>query len=363
MWKSEPERGQAPRRELLRKVGDAWQLGGARSVILDSGRARGTRAVEVRNAAGLSCTLLADKCLDILDLRWKGANIGFISKNGSVGNHYFNPHGEEFGRYWTAGMLSTCGLGNTGPACDDGGIHYPEHGRIGMTPAEEARVESGWKGDRFEIEVAGTMRESAVCGPSLALQRRVRTELHSREIAISDLVINEEPLSEEFMLLYHFNFGWPLLDADSRLLAPADGARPRTPEAAAGLERRLSFSEPVDGSGEECYFYDCRSDAEGFAWAALINDRLGLGAYVGWNKESLPVLTQWKNPRSHDYTMGLEPGNSYIMGRKLERENGTLRSIPGYGHVACELRLGILDGAAEIARFEEYLGALGPRRP
>ena len=361
MWKSDTEGGGAVahgRIETLKRVGDMAQIAGARVVEIESGKGRGTRAVEVHNAAGLGFTVLADQCLDILDLRYKGMNIGFISKNGLVGNQFFDAHGEEFLHYWPAGMLYTCGLANTGPACDDGGLHRSEHGRIGMVPAENLNVRSRWKGDDYLISVEGEMRESVLCGSRLTLHRSVGTGLRSKAVRIHDRVTNEEPTAEEFMLLYHFNFGYPLLDSDSRMVVPEGSARPRTPEAAAGIGKRLSFTDPVDGSGEECFFHDCRADAEGFSYAALVNDRLGVGAYIKYDKVALPILTQWKNPRSHDYAMGIEPGNSFIMGRKLERENGTLLKIAGYGSVEYDLTLGILEGTEEIRDFEGFLRGL-----
>ena len=40
--------------------------------------------------------------------------------------------------------------------------------------------------------------------------------------------------------------------------------------------------------------------------------------------DTLPVLAQWKCMRSGEYVLGIEPTNSYIMGRSAERENGTI---------------------------------------
>jgi hypothetical protein len=180
----------------------------------------------------------------------------------------------------------------------------------------------------------------------------------SKEVRVLDRLENLEPLAEEFMLLYHVNFGYPLLDSGARMVTPERSVEPRTPGAAPGLPRRSSFSEPVDGAGEECFFYDCAADAEGRSHAALLNRELGLGAYVGFDRAKLPILTQWKNPRSHDYAMGIEPGNSYIMGRAKEREHGSLPSIPGYSGIDYDLRLGVLDGLPEMDAFEARMAAL-----
>ena len=67
------------------------------------------------------------------------------------------------------------------------------------------------------------------------------------------------------------------------------------------------------------------------------------------------MLVEWKSSRSHDYCIGLEPGNSSIMGRAPERENGTLKKISGYSQIDYTVTLGLLDGAEEIKCFEENL--------
>ena len=63
----------------------------------------------------------------------------------------------------------------------------------------------------------------------------------------------------------------------------------------------------------------------------------------------------WMSMRSHDYTIGLEPSNSYIMGRSLERENGTLQKIEAYGVLRYRLEIGVLDGDDEMSAFEKEL--------
>ena len=60
----------------------------------------------------------------------------------------------------------------------------------------------------------------AVFGENLVLTRRIEAQLGGRAIAILDRVENRGFRPTPHMLLYHFNFGWPLLDQGSRFLAP-----------------------------------------------------------------------------------------------------------------------------------------------
>ena len=46
--------------------------------------------------------------------------------------------------------------------------------------------------------------------------------------------------------------------------------------------------------------------------------------------ETLPILAHWRSMASGDYVCALEPTNSYIMGRKFERENGSLPKLQAF---------------------------------
>lgn len=56
---------------------------------------------------------------------------------------------------------------------------------------------------------------------------------------------------------------------------------------------------------------------------------------------------------AHDYVIGLEPSNSYIKGRKEERQNGTLPVTGAYETLVFEVTVGILDGVEDIRKYEE----------
>ncbi|MDD5017349.1 MAG: DUF4432 family protein, partial [Eubacteriales bacterium] len=179
--------------ELLQKAGDMSQYAGFRHVAYRSGRGKGTEAFEAYNAGGLNFSVTPDKCMDIYYLTYKGINIGFISKNGLVANNYFNTQEGEFLSYWSAGMLSTCGLDNTGPACIDNGVNHGMHGRLSMLPAENICASAQWVDDHYEIYFAGQMRQSMLAGMNLSLKRQISTGLFDKEIRIHDTLENLEP--------------------------------------------------------------------------------------------------------------------------------------------------------------------------
>ena len=332
--------------ETQRMTGNGNQLCKVRRLTFRDGKSDGIRAIEVHNESGLYLTCIEDQCLNLYDFSYKGINFAFQSKNGLVSSRYFNRESGEFGFYWPAGMLYTCGLTNTGPAVVDNGIYHAEHGRVGMMPAENVAVRM----DAEKIEISGTVRDCLLCGHHLVMERRITIPRKGRELRIEDQITNMEPVPTEFMYLYHFNFGYPLLAPGTRLVK----GKGRSLNLASADPVPADFgnvSAPQDHKTEELYCHIDTPDADGFGYAGLINDTLGLGGYVKYRMDSLPLLVHWKNMCSHDYCVGLEPSNSYIMGRTRERDNGTLPVLAPYETKKFEVILGVLDGAGEIEAF------------
>ena len=71
--------------------------------------------------------------------------------------------------------------------------------------------------------------------------------------------------------------------------------------------------------------------------AALVNEVLGVKVTLTWS-ENLPILAHWRSMASGDYVCGLEPTNCYIMGRKKERQNGTLPVLAPFQTVKTEIK-------------------------
>ena len=104
-----------------------------------------------------------------------------------------------------------------------------------------------------------------------------------------------------------------------------------------------SFGKPVDGGGEDCYLYDPKTDAEGWVTVRVENPKHGFGIRCRFKKETLPYLIEWRSCHSTDYALGIEPSNSRIMGRKAERENGTLKKIAPFEKVSHTVIFGVYD--------------------
>lgn len=331
---------------LLKYTGNPSQIAGVTSYTLDDGKGRGMRVYKVRNANGLAFDLMPDKGFDIGSLTFKGINIAFQTKNGISSAGYGYPVLNEFDRYFSGGMLMTCGLKNTGPDyIDQNGFFQHVHGRVGITPTEQSWAKSYWKDDEYVIAAGGVVRDSVLGGHNLTLNRTITTSVSKNEIHITDVLENHEPDETEYLILYHFNFGFPFISEQIKLGFPdsLDEIRPRTQEAETGINEWHVMTEPVDNEPEQVFFHSLKPDDNGRCSIRLENPALGIGTYLHYDKTNLPILTQWKSLRSGEYVLGIEPGNSYISGMENEKKNGRVDTIKPFSTKTFDMVLGFYD--------------------
>ena len=304
-------------------IGNPAQLYTLRRVTIEEGRAKGVQVIEVCTAGGLQLDILPDTGLDIGQAKYKGVNMSWMSKNGYDSPTVISPYENEFLNTFPGGLLYTCGLRSAGPANRDGDEWHPLHGRYHGISAQQVCAEA--VGD--EIVIRGTIRETALFGHVLELKRTIRIPVYGSSVTVEDTVSNLSPRDEEFMQIYHCNFGYPLLSEKARLVLPEERETiPRTEFAKTGLGRECRFDEPADGEEERVFFQKMKKEF----WARLENPELGVNMTISWSGDTLPVLTQWRSMASGDYALGLEPTNCYIMGRHDERENGTLPVLKAF---------------------------------
>lgn len=333
------------RRELMKRVGNISQISGARECILNSGRAKGIRAVEVNNGSGLNFTILTDRGMDIAWANYKGIAVSFISKTGAVSPAYYEPEGNNFLRGFCAGLLTTCGLTYMGAACEDEGKLLGLHGRISNIPAEDVCVSNDWYNDEFIMKVRGKVRESVVFGENITLTREIETRLGENRIFVRDVVENCGFDSQPLMLLYHCNFGYPLIDKGTKLILPEGNVKARDQVALEGISKYAVFDEPKNGYQEQVFYHDFTARTNDMVTVKLFNEKLGdngFGIYITYNKKQLPYFIEWKQMGEGDYVVGLEPATWYTEGRCEARKRGELEFLKPFERRNYELEIGIL---------------------
>ena len=341
--------------QLLRKLGRIEQLAGARPIQLRAGKSEGVKAWEVYTGSGLEFCVMEDKCLDLLFMKYKGVNLSFLAKPGPVAPSYFNVHGMEFGRYFHGGMLYTCGLGNIGESCVEGETEYNWHGRISQTPAENFKVQKEWRGERYIISLSVEMHEAAHSHEHLVLKRKISTHLGAKKLWIHDTVENLGFTREAIMLLYHMNFGYPLLNKNSRILTPLSEVELYANATGTTADSFWHSGNPVDGGLCDTFFHRLAVDKDKFTSVALINDSLSLGVYLRYSIVEFPMLVEWRNLVSGDYSVALEPCTQYPLNRLSEKAKKDMVFLNPLKSRKYRIEMGILEGKKEIEQFEEQI--------
>jgi hypothetical protein len=132
---------------------------------------------------------------------------------------------------------------------------------------------------------------------------------------VRDRVINDGFRPEGLCLLYHCNFGWPVVSESSVVRAPSSTCTPRNEEAARGIENWSRLEAPRPEAKEQVFFHNLDADESGF---------------VRYDTRELPFFTQWKCMASGTYVCGLEPSNAALAPRDELRRRGDLPMLePG----------------------------------
>ncbi len=298
-------------------LADMDQVAYVRSAELTEGDGRGCRIIDVFNGSGLAFTVAPDRGMNIVECSYRGIPVAFRTPSGHVAPGKFGP--EEWLRNWEGGLLTSCGLRHAGPPEEGETLH----GRISGASASQVGSRGAWRDGVYELTVSGVLREASMFGENLRLARTIRTAYRENSITVSDEVTNCSGAPDFLLMLYHCNFGWPLVSPSVRVEAEEHEIIPRTPEAAAGMERWREMPEPVVGAPEQVFFH-CFPGA-----VSLVNRELGIRATVE-RGEGLPYLVQWKSFDPSRYVIGLEPANNRLEGRKTALEKGLARRIePG----------------------------------
>jgi len=355
--------------DLARRSGSLHAFGGVRLMELSDGLERGVRVLEFRCGAGLRFTVLVDRAFDICEVEYKGASIGWHGPSGvrSPALHeYASEGGFSWGRSFS-GFLVTCGLDHIlGPQqVSAENYNYPGvktidhglHGRISTIPAKLTGYGERWEGDRCILWATGEVRQAATFGENLTLFRRIECDLGSREIRLTDRVMNTGFLATPHMFFYHVNVGAPVLADGARYLAPITevvwaGHVARYRMQGVGYQ---TMPAPQDGFAEQVWQHETAGDE---VPVALVNDRLGLGIEVTTRKDQLPCLYEWQHFQAGGYAFGIEPSTHHVLGDNAARDRGEMIWLGPRESRNYDSRFRVLDGAGDIADCQARIAAI-----
>lgn len=299
-----------------RSVGLARQTMSADLVVRADGWERGVRIVLLQNDR-IAIEVVVDRALDVAAARIRQIPVAWRSPTEIVApwfveNSGFGPHRAFFG-----GLLTTCGLDHIGipteRLAERSGYSsraadaFPMHGRVSGSPARLTSYGVREEDGQLAAFVEGEVSQVAVSGEHLTLTRRISIAYGSGVVTIDDEVANQGYASSPLAMMYHVDFGWPLV---------APGAVVKTPSLRLRGEGDIGLVHPPKpGVSERVWTFAVEPDERGRGSASIVNARVdatrAVAASLIWDAAALPTLVQWEiaNVAGH-YAIGLEPSTA-----------------------------------------------------
>ena len=328
------------------KISNPAQIGGIETSILDNGLGRGNRIAWINTGTGLRYKVVIDRGMDIADAFYNQHSLAWLSHGGFIAPQPNADRGIDWLKTFGGGLLTTCGLSHVGgPEKDEFG-ERGIHGNISNLPAEIVSIiQPDPIAGKMEMSIVGIIKETKVFGPSLELRRTISGTLGESMLKIHDEVINRGNTPAPLMLMYHFNFGYPLVDEGTQLIWEGKW-KPRFDDENVkifkeGNEFKICPA-PIDdhlGTGEEVVFIDPNADDAGICVAGLNNAKIGLKVEISFKKDQLPHLVNWQHWGKGEYVTGIEPATNPPIGQAQARANKELIFLNSYETKSFDLKI------------------------
>lgn len=328
---------------------------------LHGGRQDGVDLVVIDNGR-LTITLIPTRGMGILRVQMNDLRLGWDSPVREVVHPKYMNLTARNGLGWLEGFnewLARCGLEWAGhPGRDTFVNNVGEkaemdltlHGKVANIPASEVDVIID-REPRPRIRVRGRVDERAFYGPKLQLWTEVSTEPNSSTFRIDDALTNAGAFDQEFQVIYHANYGPPLLGAGSRFVAPLRQVTPFNAHAAKDVSTYAEYGPPTLGFVEQVYNLRPNADDDGRSLVMLRNAAADRAVSMGFAVSELPYFTLWKNLTALEegYVTGLEPGTGFPYTRRIEREAGRVPKLKPGETRRFSIEVGLHANASEVA--------------
>ncbi len=344
-------------RSWINKISNPLQLGGIETSVLDNGPGKGTRIAWINTGTGLRYKVVLDRAMDIADAFFNQHNLAWISPSGITPPEICHK-GIDWLKTFGGGLMVTCGLDHTGgPESDE----YGERGLHGQISNIKAEIESIIQPDpdagKLHMSITGRIKQFRIFGPNLELKRTISGTLGEASIRIQDEVTNRGNTPAPHMLLYHCNFGWPLVDKGTAIVWKGTWQSRETEENRKIFLEGNDFHrcpEPLEehaGFGEEAAFINIEADDSGRCTCGLYNAGISLAVALKFSKKQLPWLTNWQHWGPGEYVTGLEPGTNPPIGQAKAREQQKLIYLKPGESKCYDLEFEVLHNDEQITEF------------
>jgi len=314
----------------------SWSV---RKSVLHGGKQEGVEVIEVNNGK-LRFTVVPTRGMSIYEVVMEDMRLGWDSPvKGLVHPKYVNLETRR-GLGWLEGFnewMVRCGLEFFGaPGTDEfidntgakATMDLTLHGKICNTPASVVEV-TVQREAPYRIAVRGRVEETALHGPKLEMWTQVSTTPGAAAFQISDTVTNRSAVEQEFGILYHSNYGPPLMEEGAKFFGPVRQVTPINEHAAKDISSYDVYRAAQAGIAEQVYCLRLWADANDRTQVVLRNAAGTKAVSMAYSVKELPFFTLWKNPAATEdgYVTGLEPGTGFPRNRAIERKFGRVPKL------------------------------------
>ena len=347
------------------KSGPAWSVA---LRTLHGGRQEGVQVIDVQNGA-MTFTIVPTRGFEVWQAHVGKLRLGWDSPVKEIIHPAYARLNDNGGRGWVAGfggLMVRGGLASFGNPVQDGDQQLTLHGHVDYTPAShlDVRYEPG---PVPRLVFRGVVNDVQTFGPQLQLTSEISTVIGKPEIVFDDAVTNLSDAPQEIQLLYHTNFGPPLLGAQAEFVAPVKKVQPiNAVSAAGGLAGWNRYGGPHGaGYAAQVFNMSLYSDAAGMTAAMLKAPDGGQGVLMRFDTRGLPFMSLWKNETTEKagYVTGLEPGTGFPNTRPEERAAGRVPLLKGGEVYRTHLAITGLTSKREVEKAVAVIQALAMSPP
>jgi hypothetical protein len=232
------------------------------------------------------------------------------------------------------------------------------HGLISNSPAEiESIIQPDPARGKMEMSITGKIKQTKIFGPGFELRRTISATIGQATIRIHDEVTNLGNVPVPHMILYHFNFGWPLVDEGSDIIWRGEwqsregGINNKIFNGQYNFRKCPPPLQEHNGTGEAVAYINAAPDKSGKCVCGLCNSQIGIALALRFNKSQLPWLTNWQHWGKDEYVTGLEPGTNPPIGQGKARQDQELIFLKPGEMRAYDLEMEVMEDEEKINEF------------
>lgn len=318
---------------------------------LHGGRQEGVSIVDIDNGT-MKLSVVPTRGMNVLQASVGDVRMGWDSPVKEVVNPAFIELNGRGGLGWLEGfneLVTRCGYEWVGHPGVDNGELLTLHGRAANIPASKVTLHIDEK-PPYAITLRGELKEQAFKKVDFSVATELVTEPGSVAFTLNDTLTNNGDYPKEYQALYHSNFSTPFLEQGARFAAPVKQVSPFNDKAKGDLPDWQTYRAPTRDYDETVYNVVPYADAKGDTLTVLHNKAGSLGVSVGFNTQTLPVFSLWKNTdtQGQGYVTGLEPGTSFSYNRRYQRPLNLVPTIGPKEHKQFRISYSLLANKAAV---------------